>query len=305
MIRQETVAALMRLADRSLPGVPIRTAIPHVMIWSSRTPTDARLALFEPKFYLLLQGRKRLLIGGRDLEFGAGDCAISAVGLPFSTQVIEATHEAPYIGLELSLDADVVATLMGDASVEETPTAPTFVTSPLNEDVMDAVDRLVRLLQRPDDIPTLAGQAERELCYRLLQGPMGDTLRQTVQKGTRAARIRQAIAWIRQNAREPMRVADLADAAGMSGTSFHRHFKAATGSSPLAYQRYIRLLEARRMIVSGEADVTGTAFASGYAGSSQFSREYKEMFGTPPIADRRPALRLTRRCPSQEGAAPA
>lgn len=303
MTLKDTVSALMRLTERSVPGVPIATAIPRVTIWSSRTPTDAKLALFEPKFYLLLQGRKRLLIGGRPFEFGAGDCAVSSVGLPFSTQVIEATQQVPYIGLELALDADLIATLIDDAPVEETPAAPTFVTAPLNEDVTDAVGRLVRLLQRPDDIPVLAGQAERELCYRLLQGPMGDTLRQTVLKGTRTARIRQAIAWIRENARDPMRIADLADAAGMSVTSFHRHFKAATASSPLAYQRYIRLLEAKRMIVSGETDVTGAAFATGYASSSQFSREYKQMFGTPPIGDRRTAHRSVRARPHLGGAA--
>ncbi|MBW6526455.1 helix-turn-helix transcriptional regulator [Sphingomonas sp. RHCKR7] len=97
----------------------------------------------------------------------------------------------------------------------------------------------------------------------------------------------------------------MADAGGMSGTSFHRHVKAATASGPLAYQRYIRLLEARRMIVSGEADVTGTAFATGYGSSSQFSREYKEIFGTPPIEDRRSTLRSPRPCPYREEAASA
>ncbi len=147
----------------------------------------------------------------------------------------------------------------------------------------EALDRLVRLLASPADIPVLTQQIERELYYRLLQGPMGCTLRQIVQKNTRFDQIRTAVTWICSNAHQPMSVQRLAASVGMSVTSFHRHFKAVTAYSPLAYQRHIRLLDAQRLIASGATNVTRAAFATGYASSSQFSREYKRMFGVPPI----------------------
>ena len=137
----------------------------------------------------------------------------------------------------------------------------------------------------PDDIPGLAPLFERELFYRLARGPAGGTLRKAVQGHTRFTQIRTAVDWICGHADEPMCVAELATSVGMSGTSFHRHFKAVTSFSPLAYQRHIRLLGARKRLVSGATSVTTVAFGSGYASTPQFSREYKRMFGVSPIRD--------------------
>ena len=151
--------------------------------------------------------------------------------------------------------------------------------------VLEPFGRLLRLLAAPTDAPVLAGPFERELCYRLLQGPLGDTLRQVGRRGSRFAQVRAAADWIGGNADKPLSVRRLATDVGMSPTSLPRHFKAVTGYSPLAYQRYLRLLEARRLLLSGAAPVTTTAFTVGYASASQFSREYKRMFGEPPARD--------------------
>lgn len=150
---------------------------------------------------------------------------------------------------------------------------------------MEPLGRLLRLLATPADIPMLAPQLERELYYRLLQGTMGGTLRQVVQQNTRFHQVRTTVEWICGNARKPMSVERLATSVGMSVTSFHRHFKAVTGHSPLTYQRHIRLLDARGLLASGATNVTTAAFATGYASSSQFSRKYKRMFGVSPIRD--------------------
>lgn len=141
------------------------------------------------------------------------------------------------------------------------------------------------MLDTPEDLPVLGTPTEREFYYRLLQSPLGGTLRQIGRNRTRFAQIRAAAEWIGTNADQPMRVDELAASVGMSVTSFHRHFKAVTAHSPLAYQRHIRLLEARRRLASGTIGVTQTAFAVGYASPAQFSREYKRVFGVPPIRD--------------------
>ena len=150
---------------------------------------------------------------------------------------------------------------------------------------MAPLGRLLALLDAPADIPIMAPLLERELSYRLLRGPMAGTLRQVVQSRTRFAQVRTAVAWICAHAGDTMRVERLAASVGMSVTSFHRHFRAVTGYSPLAYQRRIRLLAARHQLASDGAKVTAVALEAGYASPSQFSREYKSMFGVAPSYD--------------------
>ena len=171
---------------------------------------------------------------------------------------------------------------MPDAGARD---APSFAAAPGDATVLEPFERLLRLLAAPTDSPVLAGSFKRELCYRLLQGPLGDTLRQVGRRDSRFAQVRAAADWIGGNADKPLSVAQLAAQVGMSATSLHRHFKAVTGYSPLAYQRYLRLLEARRLLLASAAPVTSTAFTVGYASASQFSREYKRRFGEPPVRD--------------------
>lgn len=189
--------------------------------------------------------------------------------------MIEASASEPYLGVEMRLDASIVASLLPEVPEPGMRNAPAIAVAQAAEDIMEPLDRLLRLLTRPADIPVLAHQYERELYYRLLQGPMGGTLRQIVQHTAHFRQVRAAAEWICSNADKPLHVGDLAKGAGMSVASFHRHFKALTAHSPLAYQRHIRLLEARRLLALGATNVTSAAFTTGYASSSQFSREYK------------------------------
>ena len=273
------------MAVRHAQGRETLTALPRLTVWSSVAPTEPTQAMFEPKFYILLQGAKRLTIGSETFDFSAGTYSVSAIGLPFTGQVTEASVLAPYLGVELALDARIVASLLLDMPDQGEQHLPAFAVVQATKDIAEPLDRLLRLLDKPADIPILAAQIERELVYRVLQGPMGHTVRQMVQHNTRFQQIRTAVDWICRHACEPMCVQRLAASVGMSVTSFHRHFKAVTAHSPLAYQRHIRLLEARRLVASRAANVTMTAFATGYANSSQFSREYKRMFGVSPIHD--------------------
>ena len=259
--------------------------MPRLTVRSADAPTGPIPALFEPKFYLLLQGAKRMTIAGDTFPCGPGTCAVAAVGLPFVSEVTQASADRPYLGIELKLDPGIVAGLLLNVPDRADRPAQSITVASIDAGVADPLERLLRLLDAPGDLAILGPQVERELCYRLLQGPMGGTLRQIGRGNTRFAQIREAAEWIGANADQPMRVERLAASVGMSVTSFHRHFRAVTSHSPLAYQRHIRLLEARRRLASGTVGVTQTAFATGYASAPQFSREYKRAFGVPPTRD--------------------
>ena len=257
----------------------------RLTVRSADAPTGPLPALFEPKFYLLLQGAKRMTIAGDLFPCGPGTCAVAAVGLPFVSEVTQASADRPYLGVELRLDPGIVAGLLLDVPDRADRSCRSITVASVDASIAEPLERLLRLLDTPGDLAILGPQIERELCYRLLQGPMGGTLRQIGRGNTRFAQIREAVEWITANADKPMRVEWLAALVGMSVTSFHRHFKAVTSHSPLAYQRHIRLLDARRRLASGRVGVTETAFATGYASAPQFSREYKRAFGLPPVRD--------------------
>ena len=274
---------LIATAARHASAVGSPTAIPRLIIWSADAPTTPVPALFE--FYLLLQGAKRLTVAGRSFGFRPGTAAAASVGLPFTSQVVEACAEEPYLGIEWKIDAGVVASLLLDMPDSTDRQTGAISVAQIDDGVTEPLGRLLRLLDTPTDIPVLAPYFERELCYRLLQSPLGPRLRQIGRHGTRFGQIKRAAAWIAGNADKPMSVERLAAQVGMSVTSFHRHFKAVTAHTPLAYRRHIRLLDARRRLASGGDTVTGTAFATGYGSASQFSREYKRAFGVRPIRD--------------------
>ena len=280
-----TLADLAMMAAEHASALQTPTAFPRLTLWSSKTPTDRTPAIFEPKFYILLQGRKRLTVGGSSIEFESGRYAVSSVGLPFTGQVTEASSGAPYLAVELALDPGVIAGLLLDLPQKPARSAPALATAQADHFILDPIGRMLELLNSPGDIPVLGPQVERELYYRLLQGPTGSTLREVVQGRKRFGQIRAAVEWICGNANKPMCVTNLARSVGMSVTSFHRHFKAVTAHSPLAYQRHIRLLEARRLLASEATSVTRVALKAGYLSPSQFSREYKRMFSVPPVHD--------------------
>jgi AraC-like DNA-binding protein len=278
-----------RLLDAVVPYVTrhpgsygIATPLSRLTVWSSTHPTPPTPAMFQPMFYAVLQGTKALTIGGHALRLSAGACAATSFGLPYVGQLEDATRAAPYVAIGLDLDVDLLTSVMLNMPKAEDRWVCSAAGGTLDGSVGKAFTRFVELLATPDDRGILGGNYEAELYYRLLQSPMGDTLRQLGRQDSRSRKIKVAADWLVTNAHKPVVVSDLAASAGMSLTSFHRHFKAVTGYSPLAFQRQARLLEARRLLTGGGLSVSRVAYAVGYISPSQFSREYKKLFGTPP-----------------------
>ena len=242
-------------------------------------------AVFEPMFYAVLRGTKVLTMGANRFEMSAGTCAASSFGLPYTHQLNGVTAALPYVGISLHLDIDRLTRVALDMPKGQARWTCAVAAGDLSGALGDAFVRMVGLVNTPDDVAMLAPHYESELYYRLLQSGMGDTLRQVVQRNDRVRQIKVAADWLGSNNSEPVSISDLATSACMSVTSFYRHFKAVTGFSPLAFQRHMRLLEARKLLAGGTSSVGGVAYEVGYQSASQFSREYKAMFGSSPIAD--------------------
>lgn len=263
----------------------VPTPVPRLTIWSSTLATPPVPSVFKPMFYATLRGTKILTIGGGRFALNAGECAVSSFGLPYVAAVDNATRTAPYVAASLDLDVDMLTDVMLDMPRCEDRWTCSAAGGSLDGPVGDAFARLIGLLAAPEDRPILGRHYEIELYYRLLKSPMGDTLRQLGQRDGRLRQIKTAADWLCTHPDQPINIPDLAASVGMSLTSFHRHFKAVTGYSPLAFQRHMRLLEARRLLRAGGVGVSRVAYSVGYVSPSQFSREYKSMFGVPPAAE--------------------
>ncbi|NIK87333.1 AraC-like DNA-binding protein [Rhizomicrobium palustre] len=240
--------------------------------------------VFRPMMCMVLQGAKEASIGGKTVHYDEACYLVATMELAGRGRVIRASLERPYLCVALSIDLEGLASLLPAVPVKEEGQQPAFAVNPVTDDLIAAWGRLLGLLDTPEDIPVLAPLIEREILYRLLQGPQGAVLRQAAFAGSHHAQVRRAMLWLKEHYAEPMRIDDLAEMAGMSPASFHRHFKAAAAMSPLQYQKALRLQEARRLLASN-ADAARTAFAVGYESPSQFSREYARAFGLPPARD--------------------
>lgn len=268
------------------PGV-VLTPIPRVELRLGHTQAADVPCLYRSMVCFILRGSKRVAIHDSVLNYDSAHYLVSALDLPLMGQVFDDDQRQPYVALSLVLDpallADLAATMppAREADFKEIGISINPVTAPLRDSLL----RLLSLLDTPEDIPVLAPMVERELLYRLLQGPQGRLLRQIAQPEGPLARVRKAVTWIRDNHDKQMHIEALCEASGMSRASLHRHFLAVTGFSPLQYQKQLRLQEARRLLLSGEHSASGVAFAVGYESASQFSREYLRQFGAPPARD--------------------
>lgn len=272
---------------RRTPGANVvATPSPRLKVWSSTRETPPSPSLFSPMFYAVLQGAKVLRLGEMRFDLRAGECAASSFGLPFTAQLADATPARPYVALCLDLDVDLLVEVILDMPRAEDRWVCSAASGRLDGALGETFARLVGLIHTPEDRPVLGRLYEREFYYRLLQSPMGDTLRQLAQGGNRIRQIKTAADWLNANADKAVAIAELAASVGMSQTSFYRHFKLVTGFSPLAFQRRMRLLQARRLLVGGGDSVSRVAYAVGYLSPSQFSREYRAVFGEPPVASR-------------------
>jgi len=280
---EEVLQELIGIAGRHAHGRRTKTAIPRVTIGRSEVATPPLPELCQPTALFVLQGTKTVLIGDRTLRYGAGSYFIYAVETPATSQLIEASSARPYTAIAFALDVGLIAALIIDH--KPAVDGDGFVTNRADDELLDAWRRMLRLLDRPTEIPVLAPMLEREIAFRLLQGPQGAKLRQLAHADGRLSQIRRATAWIRAHYNEPIDVTELAELAHMSNASFHRHFKAATAMSPIQYQKQVRLLEARHLLIAEPGSATRVAFTVGYESASQFSREYARHFGLPPARD--------------------
>jgi AraC-like DNA-binding protein len=261
--------------------------LPGVIVRSNDAPTEPTTAMSEPTFVLVASGRKRTTLGDKVFEYGPGQFLIVPVELPVTAHVIQATRAEPYLVFGLALKPAVIAGLLLEtaAGTRAPAEAPAIVVSEATDDLLDPVVRLLRLLDRPADIPILARATEREILWRLINGEQGPMIRQIGLADSRLSQVARGIRWIRQHHAELFRIEDVARVAGMSVTSFHRHFRAVTTMSPLQFQKQIRLQHARTRLIAATGEVAAVGYDVGYDSPSQFSREYRRLFGAPPGRD--------------------
>lgn len=261
------------------------TPIPRLGLMRSEAPTAFGPAFYEPAVCFAVQGRKQISVARRDYAYDSEHYLVVALDLPVMARISEASPAEPYLVIRLTLDPALLASLMLDMPGAAGGRSPGLGIGRMEPELLDAVLRLVRLIDRPAEAMALAPLVEREILWRLLLGPQGPMLRQIALADSRLARVGRAIGWIRANFDQPLRIADLAGRAAMSAATLHRHFRAVTAMSPLQYQKHLRLHEARRrLLVAGDAAQT-VGFGVGYESASQFSREYARLFGTPPARD--------------------
>lgn len=256
--------------------------LPGMTLYRQPVRTQFEAAIYQPVVCLILQGRKETAFGGKTYRMSAGECLLVSHDLP----VLARITVAPYLALLLDVEVETLRSLYDEVGPTTAPTnASALEVQKADEALFDALRRYVALTASPTDAKVLGPMLRRELHYRLLMAPFGGMLRSLLRHDSYASAVARAIAHIRGNFREPIAVPALAKGVGMSTSAFHKHFKAVTSSSPLQYQKDLRLLDARRRLVTGAATVTGAAYEVGYESPTQFSREYARKFGVPPSRD--------------------
>ncbi|WP_428265294.1 AraC family transcriptional regulator [Haliangium sp.] len=275
---------LERLIEQA-QGLITRSLRPmdDLLLFQRSAPSSFEAALYEPVLCLILQGRKQVSIGEQTLSFGAGECLLVSHDLPVSSRVTK----APYLALVLEVDVATIRKLYDEVaeSALDSERARAAELHRADPGLLDALGRYLALADAPADAKVLGPLISKEIHYRLLVAPFGGMLRSLIRHDSNASAIARAIGNIRGDIRSPIVIPELARQVGMSASSFHKHFKTITSTTPLQYQKELRLLEARRLLRTGGASVTTAAFDVGYESASQFSREYARKFGVPPSQD--------------------
>lgn len=274
---------LAPLIERHTPEAGIfETCVPGLWVFRADEPSEPFHGVYEPALCVIARGAKTVGMGDQTHRYGPGNYLLVSIDVPVTGQVTE----TPYSSLRLDLSPTVIAEVML-AARQGVPTAgfePGLAVSPLGTPLEEALARLVRLLDAPDDVPMLAPLITREVVYHLLRGPQAPMLQRMVAP-ERGRGVMAAVRWLRENFTQPLRVEELAREVHMSASGLHHHFKAVTAMSPLQYQKQLRLQEARRLLFAKAADAATVSFQVGYNSPSQFSREYSRLFGAPPQRD--------------------
>lgn len=262
-----------------------QTPIPGLTIIRTLQPSGLDYAITRPLACLVLQGGKQVMMGARTFTFSAGDSLLITADVPTVSQIIDASPEAPYISLVIDLDPALLTELMEEMKAAPSADEAPIKIEPTDSEVAEAALRLMRLLDRPVSAAVLHASLVRELHYWLLAGGHGSAISRLGWPDGHAQRIARAVKVLRTEFTRPLPVEHLASVAGMSTSSFHQHFRKQTSLTPLQFQKQLRLIEARRLMTGEGTTASSAAFAVGYESVSQFSREYRRLFGLPPARD--------------------
>jgi AraC-like DNA-binding protein len=282
--RAELVERIARAVSEDGKVEPLK----GIRLQRSSSPTEPLPGVADPSFCVIAQGSKELHLGEERYRYDPYHYCLGTVELPVVSQIIEASQEHPYLSFRLELDPTLVSSVMIDSGQTAPPRqsdVKAITVSRLDAELLDAVLRLARLLDSPTEARFLAPLVTREIVYRLLMGEQGDRLRHIAVLGGYTPPIARAIQRLRQNFDQPLRIDDIAREIGMSVSGFHHHFKAVTAMSPLQFHKQMRLQEARRLMLGQGLDAASAGYRVGYNEASHFNREYKKLFGVPPIRD--------------------
>jgi AraC-like DNA-binding protein len=280
------LSAVRRFADvHAGPRGIAPTAIPGLTAIRADQPGELQYAISRPLLALVVQGRKRVMMGKQIFDFGAGDSMVIAADVPTVSQITRADVSKPYYALVFDLLPAVIEELIVEMGGVQAGRGSPIRVDRTEGEVTDTASRLMRLVDRPSAAAVLQTPVIREMHYWLLAGHHGAIIRNLGIVDGAAQRIARAVAVIRSDYARPVRAERLAEVAGMSPSTFHQHFRAVTSLSPLQFQKQLRLLEARRMMLSDGASASTAAYAVGYQSVPQFTREYGRFFGSPPVRE--------------------
>ena len=285
---QEELVARMA---RAIPKNGRLDPLPGLRIARLCAPTRPFHMGVVPSLCVVAQGSKEAILGGKSYVYDPYKYLLTTVEVPITIRVVEASQERPYLGFRLNLDPALVGSVMVEIGqvalrgVDDSPDAKAMTVSPMNDTLLDAAVRLIRLLDSPTEARLLLPSVTREIVYRLLVGEQGARLREMTLMGGHTHRIAQTVEKICRELNQPLHVEALARGIGMSVSGFHHHFKTVTAMSPLQFQKQLRLQEARRLMLGERLDAATAGFRVGYEDASHFSRDYKRLFGEPPQRD--------------------
>ena len=276
------------LAQLPWNGARFEHDIPGLSLYRVVEPAGPFFSLYEPSISVIISGSKRVRVGDETLVYDASHFFLTTIGLPMTGQICEASKIEPYVAARLRLDLDALRRLIANHDLHPADTSDRdrgVVVGTVTPELYDAFRRLISLVNSPDDIPFMANHIQNEIYYRLLTGEHGARLRRFAFAGTNSNRVAKAVSWLKENYAMPLRVEALAEMANMGVSTLHHHFRAMTAMSPLQFQKYLRLHHARELMLSGSLDAARAAHRVGYESPTQFSREYRRMFGHPPLRD--------------------
>jgi AraC-like DNA-binding protein len=279
---------LVERIARTIPEDGLIQPLPGLHLGRLSTPSERIHSVLEPSFCVIAQGSKVVFVGDNRYQYDPFNYLLTTLELPRVSQVLEASRERPYLSLRLELSPTLVGSVMvetGQPISASGVDARAIDVSPLGADLLDAIVRLVRLMESPAEARILMPLITREIIYRLLRSDQGSRLCHLTISREHTPNIVKAVERLRQNFNQPVRIEELAQELGMSVSSFHHHFKSVTALSPLQFQKRLRLQEARRLMLGEDLDATQAAYSVGYNDAAHFNREYKSLFGEPPMRD--------------------